>query len=86
MNILSASDISFLTVPATYTELTDLLYHHPSAKQGIILERMRSCNHPSLAEGNKTKLESLLSLLVQYFCGLADEEPLNMELIHGITK
>ncbi|KAJ8025447.1 Nucleolar protein 14 [Holothuria leucospilota] len=73
-------------VPATYTELTDLLYHHPPAKQVTILERMRSCNHPSLAEGNKAKLESLLSLLVQYFCGLTDEEPLNMELIHGITK
>ncbi|XP_071827563.1 nucleolar protein 14-like isoform X2 [Apostichopus japonicus] len=73
-------------VPADYNELVSLLYQRPHSEQITILERMRRCNHPSLAEGNKSKLESLLSLLVQYFCSIADDEPLNMELIHGLTK
>lgn len=73
-------------VPSDYDELVGLLYRRPPPEQVTILDRMRQCNHPSLGDGNKAKLESLLSLLVQYFCRIADDEPINMELVHGLTK
>uniref|UniRef100_A0A6M2DRW4 Putative nucleolar protein n=1 Tax=Xenopsylla cheopis TaxID=163159 RepID=A0A6M2DRW4_XENCH len=52
--------------PSNYEELENLLIKHPPIHQGIIIERMIKCNHPSLSEGNKEKLDTLLAYLIQY--------------------
>ncbi|KAJ8316910.1 hypothetical protein KUTeg_004814 [Tegillarca granosa] len=61
-------------VPDNYEELLDILHGHSDENQLIIIERMRKCHHPSLAEGNKEKLENLFSLLLQYYGDLALQE------------
>uniref|UniRef100_A0A8C0FHK6 NOP14 nucleolar protein n=1 Tax=Bubo bubo TaxID=30461 RepID=A0A8C0FHK6_BUBBB len=40
-------------------------------QQLIILERIQKCNHPSLAVGNKAKLEKLFGFLLEYIGELA---------------
>lgn len=57
--------------PETYQDLLNLLENHCEADQLTIIQRLRKCHHPSLAEGNKEKLEHLFSLLLQYFGDLA---------------
>ena len=42
-----------------------LMQGRSDEEQLTIVERLRKCHHPSLAEGNKEKLETLFSLLVQ---------------------
>ena len=50
-------DVFCLPAPVSYIDLLNLLADHSEDDQITILERMRKCNHPSLAEGNNTKLE-----------------------------
>ena len=42
-----------------------LMQGRSDEEQLTIVERLRKCHHPSLAEGNKEKLETLFSLLIQ---------------------
>lgn len=50
--------------PESYNDLKDLLSGHTSDNQRLIVARTQKCNHPSLAVGNKLKLQ------VQYEAGL----------------
>ena len=51
-------DSKFLfSAPKTYDDLLDVLEGHDLEDQLTIIERIRKCHHPSLAEGNKQKLE-----------------------------
>ncbi|KAJ8316913.1 hypothetical protein KUTeg_004817 [Tegillarca granosa] len=59
-------------VPDNYEELLDILHGHSDENQLIIIERMRKCHHPSLAEGNKEKLELLLFKLVSILFPTSD--------------
>lgn len=43
--------------PESFSELTDLLRSHTPDNQRLILARTLKCNHPSLAVGNKLKLQ-----------------------------
>ena len=43
--------------PETYVELLNTFGDHSEDEQLIIIERLRKCHHPSLAEGNKEKLK-----------------------------
>ena len=43
--------------PETYEELVTILAEHSEEDQLTIVERLRKCHHPSLAEGNKEKLQ-----------------------------
>lgn len=43
--------------PESLSELTDLLCGHTPDNQRLILARTLKCNHPSLAVGNKLKLQ-----------------------------
>lgn len=61
-------------VPDNYEALLEILHGHSDENQLIIIERMRKCHHPSLAEGNKEKLENLFSLLLEYYSDLALQE------------
>ncbi|CAC5420942.1 NOP14 [Mytilus coruscus] len=62
-------------VPENYEDLLELLQTHSESDRLIIIDRIIKCHHPSLAEGNKQKLESLFSFLVQYYGDLTLQEP-----------
>ena len=55
----------FCSAPKQYADLVSLFEGRDEREQLMIIERLRKCHHPSLAEGNKEKLESLFSLLLQ---------------------
>lgn len=46
-----------LAAPESLSQLTDLLRGHTPDNQRLILARTLKCNHPSLAVGNKLKLQ-----------------------------
>lgn len=49
--------ISFPIAPENYEELLELLNDQSDSDHLIIIDRIRKCQHPSLGEGNKQKLE-----------------------------
>ncbi|RUS79553.1 hypothetical protein EGW08_012683 [Elysia chlorotica] len=80
------SELPFVfSAPGSYEEFAALLHGHSSEEQGIILSRLRKCHHPSLAEGNKDKLESIFKYLMQYFGTLASSESIDSKLIQSVT-
>ena len=62
---MTVTSVFVYTAPETYSDLVGLLSGHHDIDQVIIVERLRACHHPSLAEGNKDKLEKLFTLLLQ---------------------
>lgn len=46
-----------LTAPESYNDLKDMLRGHTSDNQRLIVARTQKSNHPSLAVGNKLKLQ-----------------------------
>lgn len=46
-----------LIVPESFEELKSLLSGRSTEDQLLVVERIQKCNHPSLAVGNKAKLE-----------------------------
>ncbi|NXR24829.1 NOP14 protein, partial [Cinclus mexicanus] len=58
-------------VPESYETFKSLLAGRTIEQQLIILERIQKCNHPSLAVGNKAKLEKLFGFLLEYVGELA---------------
>ncbi|XP_050193929.1 LOW QUALITY PROTEIN: nucleolar protein 14 [Myiozetetes cayanensis] len=58
-------------VPEFYETFKSLLAGRTIEQQLIILERIQKCNHPSLAVGNKAKLEKLFGFLLEYIGELA---------------
>ncbi|KAM4781295.1 nucleolar protein 14 [Cyanocitta cristata] len=59
------------SVPESYETFKSLLAGRTIEQQLIILERVQKCNHPSLAVGNKAKLEKLFGFLLEYIGELA---------------
>ncbi|XP_009908384.1 nucleolar protein 14 [Dryobates pubescens] len=59
------------TVPESYETFKSLLAGRTIEQQLLILERIQKCNHPSLAAGNKEKLEKLFGFLLEYIGHLA---------------
>lgn len=47
----------FFIAPESYEELKSLLSGKSVEEQFLVVERIQKCNHPSLAVGNKAKLE-----------------------------
>ncbi|XP_028658093.2 nucleolar protein 14 [Erpetoichthys calabaricus] len=60
--------------PETYSDLKSLLLRYSPEKQSLIIQRINKCNHPSLAVGNKAKLEKLFGFLFEYVGDLAIRE------------
>ncbi|XP_028342409.1 nucleolar protein 14 [Physeter macrocephalus] len=63
------------TAPESYEELKSLLSGRSIEEQLLVVERIQKCNHPSLAVGNKAKLEKLFGFLLQYVGDLATSDP-----------
>ncbi|NXV81750.1 NOP14 protein, partial [Atlantisia rogersi] len=57
--------------PESYETFKSLLAGRTIEQQLTILERIQKCNHPSLAAGNKAKLEKLFGFLLEYIGELA---------------
>ncbi|XP_064601110.1 nucleolar protein 14-like [Liolophura sinensis] len=72
-------------VPGSYEELVELLQEHSIMDQLVILQRMKQCNHPSLAEGNKQKLEGLFSLMLEYVGLAVESDPPQLGLVDNLT-
>ncbi|XP_078416974.1 nucleolar protein 14 isoform X2 [Cetorhinus maximus] len=68
-------------VPESYADLKALLMGQVTEKQCLIVERIQKCNHPSLAAGNKTKLEKLFGFLWEYVGDLATKQPAELKTI-----
>ncbi|XP_044031474.1 nucleolar protein 14 [Siniperca chuatsi] len=63
------------TAPESYSDLKDLLHGHTPDNQRLIVARTQKCNHPSLAVGNKLKLQKLFGYLLEYIGELASRSP-----------
>lgn len=72
--------------PSNYEGLKALLEPYEDQDKLIVLERLRKCHHPSLAEGNKAKLESLFGLLLELVGDYATEEPPRFSLINNVVQ
>ncbi|XP_026959662.1 nucleolar protein 14 [Sagmatias obliquidens] len=69
--------------PKSYEELKSLLSGRSTEEQLLVVERIQKCNHPSLAVGNKAKLEKLFGFLLEYVGDLATSDPPDLG---GINK
>ncbi|XP_008324317.1 nucleolar protein 14 [Cynoglossus semilaevis] len=69
------------TAPESYNDLKDLLSGHTSDNQRLIVARTQKCNHPSLAVGNKLKLQKLFGFLLEYIGELATRSPPELRTI-----
>ncbi|KAM4720033.1 nucleolar protein 14 [Anableps anableps] len=63
------------TAPESYEDLKALLHGHTPDNQRLIVARTQKCNHPSLAAGNKLKLQKLVGFLMEYMGELATRSP-----------
>ncbi|XP_075050442.1 nucleolar protein 14 [Mixophyes fleayi] len=68
-------------VPEAYENFQSLLSRKTTDQQLLILERIQKCNHPSLAEGNKIKLEKLFGFLLDYIMDLAGQESPDLQTV-----
>ncbi|XP_022618566.1 nucleolar protein 14 [Seriola dumerili] len=69
------------TAPESYTDLKDLLSGHTPDNQRLIVARTQKCNHPSLAVGNKLKLQKLFGFLLEYIGELTTRSPPDLTTI-----
>ncbi|XP_076458056.1 nucleolar protein 14-like [Babylonia areolata] len=70
----AAEEIPYtFTAPEDQEDLVLLLSPYCPDDQVTVLERLVACYHPSLAEGNKQKLQLLFSLLLQYLMDLMSQ-------------
>lgn len=66
-------------LPDSYENLRSTLSHQPPEYQGVIVERMIKCNHPSLATENKENLGKLLIYLLQHLNDVAADSADDMK-------
>ncbi|KAM7392750.1 hypothetical protein PAMA_007727 [Pampus argenteus] len=62
-------------VPESYSDLKDLLHGHTPDNQRLIVARTQKSNHPSLAVGNKLKLQNLFGFLLEYIGEVSTRSP-----------
>uniref|UniRef100_A0A3Q4GNN0 NOP14 nucleolar protein homolog (yeast) n=1 Tax=Neolamprologus brichardi TaxID=32507 RepID=A0A3Q4GNN0_NEOBR len=67
--------------PESYNDLKDMLHGHTSDNQRLIVARTQKSNHPSLAVGNKLKLQKLFGFLLEYIGELATRSPPELSTI-----
>ncbi|GAB5570998.1 nucleolar protein 14 isoform X1 [Prionailurus iriomotensis] len=71
--------------PESYEELKSLLSGKSMEEQLLVVERIKTCNHPSLAVGNKAKLEKLFDFLLEYIGDLATDDPPDLRVIDKLV-
>lgn len=74
------------TAPECYEDLLDLFGEHSHDDCLVIIDRLRKCHHPSLAEGNKAKLEVLFDLLLRHFGEVTRCSVIPYKLLDGLTR
>ncbi|XP_032348784.1 nucleolar protein 14 [Camelus ferus] len=74
-----------LAAPESYEELKSLLSGKSVEEQLLVVERIQKCSHPSLAVGNKAKLEKLFGFLLEYIGDLATEDPPGLGIIDKLV-
>ncbi|XP_055445215.1 nucleolar protein 14 [Bubalus kerabau] len=72
-------------VPESCEELKSLLSGKSTEDQLLVVERIQKCNHPSLAVGNKAKLEKLFGFLLEYIGDLAVSDPPDLGVIDRLV-
>ncbi|XP_067231843.1 nucleolar protein 14 isoform X2 [Chanodichthys erythropterus] len=72
------------TAPESYSDLQSLLRGHSSEQQRLILDRTVKCHHPSLATGNKAKLQRLFGFLLEYVGELATQNPPDLKTVNAL--
>ncbi|KAJ1213882.1 hypothetical protein NDU88_001512 [Pleurodeles waltl] len=71
--------------PESSEDLKALLAGKSVQQQLIVLERIKKCNHPSLAVGNKAKMQKLFGFLLDYIGELAVNDPKQLGTIDKMT-
>ncbi|XP_003801185.1 nucleolar protein 14 [Otolemur garnettii] len=71
--------------PESCEELRSLLSGRSMEEQLLVVERIQKCNHPSLAAGNKAKLEKLFGFLLEYVGDLATNDPPDLRVIDKLV-
>ncbi|EHB06980.1 Nucleolar protein 14 [Heterocephalus glaber] len=71
--------------PESCEELRLLLSGRSVEEQLLVVERIQKCNHPSLAVGNKSKLEKLFGFLLEYVGDLATSDPPDLKAIDRLV-
>ncbi|CAH2299683.1 nucleolar 14 [Pelobates cultripes] len=80
------SELPFtFAVPESYESFLSLLVGKSAEQQLVVLERVQKCNHPSLAEGNKAKLEKLFGFLLEYITDLAKKDSPDLPMIDKLV-
>ncbi|OCT99271.1 nucleolar protein 14 isoform X2 [Xenopus laevis] len=80
------SELPFtFAVPESYESFQSLLSGKSVEQQLVVLERIQKCNHPSLAEGNKAKLEKLFGFLLDYITDLASVDTPDLKTIDKLV-
>ncbi|XP_045429957.1 nucleolar protein 14 isoform X2 [Pipistrellus kuhlii] len=71
--------------PESSEDLRALLTGRSVEEQLLVVERIQKCHHPSLAAGNKAKLEKLFGFLLEYVGELAAEDPPDLRVIDRLV-
>ncbi|XP_014665036.1 PREDICTED: nucleolar protein 14-like isoform X2 [Priapulus caudatus] len=85
MEIANAELPYTFPAPGSYDEFRKLIDGYSSADQLVIVERICKCHHPSLAEGNKEKLQTLFRILVEHCGHAAIEADPDVSFINQLT-
>ncbi|KAB5593229.1 nucleolar complex protein 14 [Ceratobasidium theobromae] len=71
--------------PSTHEELLEILENVQEKDIPTVIHRIRVQYHPSLAEGNKQKLQSLIGVLLDYILHAAAPPSPSFELVSTLT-
>ncbi|XP_008149121.2 nucleolar protein 14 isoform X1 [Eptesicus fuscus] len=71
--------------PESSEDLKCLLTGKSVEEQLLVVERIQKCHHPSLAVGNKAKLEKLFGFLLEYVGELATNDPPDLRVIDKLV-
>ncbi|XP_028359609.1 nucleolar protein 14 [Phyllostomus discolor] len=71
--------------PESSEDLKALLAGRSAEQQLLVVERIQKCHHPSLAEGNKAKLEKLFGFLLEHVGDLAADDPPDLGVVDKLV-
>ncbi|TXT06079.1 hypothetical protein VHUM_03552 [Vanrija humicola] len=70
-----ATEIPFtFPCPSTVEDFIDIVQELPDSALPTVVQRIRALHHPSLAQGNKEKLQEFLGVLLDYILVLASQD------------
>ncbi|XP_006893679.1 PREDICTED: nucleolar protein 14 [Elephantulus edwardii] len=85
-SVHAAAELPYtFAAPESSEELKALLTGKSVSEQLLVVERIQKCNHPSLAAGNKAKLEKLFGFLLEHVGHLATTDPPDLHVIDKLV-